>query len=123
MPDSRVILFVFNLDSGVLQSLRDYSTGKAAASAADACPLSRITHSPLGIKKEWKRFIKELDIPSRSLDRDEFMREFGAGRVTYPVVLIRRGTELGVLVSTEELQASRELSDLILLVRERLRNL
>jgi len=51
------------------------------------------------------------------------MREFGAGRVTYPVILIRRGTELGVLVSTGELQTCRELSDLIPLVQERLRNL
>lgn len=120
MPDSKTLLFVFNLDSRVLQELHDYSSGNAPAPAADACPLYRITHSPLGTKKEWKRFIKELDIPSRSLDRDEFMREFGKDRVTYPVVLIKRGPDLGVLASTEELQACRELDNLIALVKERL---
>jgi hypothetical protein len=86
----------------------------------DSCILSRVTHSPVGIKKEWKRFLKDLRIPSRSLDRNEFLHEFGNHPLTFPVVLFRNGTELSVLISTEELNRCRDLSDLIHLVREAL---
>jgi hypothetical protein len=123
MQDPLVILFVNNIDSGVLLSLHDYSTSKSDISGADASPLSAITHSPVGIKKEWKRFLKELPIPSRSLDRNEFTTEFGNRPVAFPVVLLKKGTELSILVSAEEIRACRELSDLIHLVRERISNL
>ena len=120
MPDTTALLFIHNLDSGVLESLHDYSSSRGAASKADDCPLSRITHSPVGVKKEWKRFLKELGIPTRSMDRDEFTREFGNRPITFPVVIYKRGAELSILISTEELNQCRELSDLIGLVGERL---
>jgi len=120
MPDSKTLLFVHNLDSGVLQSLHDYSSGKPVSSKGDACILSIMTHSPVGMKKEWKRFLKDLPIPTRTLDRDQFVAEFGHRTVTFPVVLLKRGMELGVFISTEELNRCRDLSDLIHLVQERL---
>jgi hypothetical protein len=120
MPDTKTLLLVHNIDSGVLQSLQDYSTSKVSGSGADSCILSRVTHSPVGIKKEWKRFLKDLSIPSRSLDRNEFLHEFGNRPLTFPVVLFKNGTELSVLISTEELNRCRDLSDLILLIREAL---
>jgi hypothetical protein len=123
MQDPLVILFVNNIDSGVLLSLHDYSASKSDISGVDASPLSAITHSPVGIKKEWKRFLKDLSIPSRSLDRNEFTTEFGNRPVELPVVLLKRGTELSILVSAEEIRACRELSDLIHLIRERISKL
>ena len=120
MPGSKTLLIVDNTDSGVLPSLKDFSAGTAAASGAGTCTLSTITHSPLGMKKEWKRFLKDLEIPSRSLDRDEFLLEFKRHQTTFPVVLVQKGTELAVLINTEELNRCRDLNDLILLLRQRL---
>jgi len=120
MPEPRTLLFIHNLDSGVLQSLHDYTSGKPPSSKSDPCTLSIMTHSPVGMKKEWKRFLKDLEIPSRTLDRNEFVSEFGHRPVTFPVVLVKRGTELAIFISTEELRECRDLSDLIQLVRERL---
>jgi hypothetical protein len=120
MPDSTTILFVYNTNSGVLPSLKDYSTGKAVVSGADTCRLSAFTCSPVGTKKEWKRFLKELPFPSRSLDRIEFLSEFMHFPTSFPVVLIRRGTELSVLISTEELNRCSDLHDLTLLLEQRL---
>lgn len=123
MQDSPVILFIYNLDSAVLQSVHEYSTGKAALAGADVSPLSRLTHSPLGIKKEWKRFIKELPVPSRSLTRDEFIMEFGNISLSFPVIIYKKGATLSVLVSTDEIRACRELGDLIHLVKGRILDL
>ncbi|NMB78038.1 MAG: hypothetical protein GYA23_02955 [Methanomicrobiales archaeon] len=118
MPDSITLLFVYNLDSGVLESLHDYSTGRSTGKTA--CPLSAITHSPVGMKKEWKRFIKDLGITSRCLDRDQFSREFGSRSIAYPAVLVKRGTELSVLISADAVRQCQELGDLITLLKERL---
>jgi hypothetical protein len=120
MPDTDTLLFVHNIDSGVLQPLHDYSSSKGTPSGSDACTLSRITHSPVGVKKEWKRFLKDLRIPSRTLDRNEFLSEFGHRTLTFPAVLIKHGTELSVLINSMELASCRDLGDLIHLVEERL---
>ena len=122
MPGSKTLLIVDNIDSGVLPSLKDFSAGTAAASGVGTRTLSTMTHSPVGMKKEWKRFLKDLEIPSRTLERSEFTSEFGSGhpKMTFPVVLIQTGTELAVLLNTEEISRCRDLHDLILLLRQRL---
>lgn len=119
MPQEEILLFVSNSDSGVLPKIKNYS-GESAASRSDGCNLSALTHSPVGMKKEWKRFIKELTIPSRVLDRDEFRAEFGNGITTFPVVLVRSGRGLSVLISPDELNRCRMLEDLMNLLQQRL---
>jgi hypothetical protein len=119
MPQEETILFVCNSDSGVLPEIKNYSS-VTATSRADICNLSAIIYSPLGMKKEWKRFIREQKITSRVLDRNEFRAEFGPGITTFPAVLIRSGKGLAVLVSTDELNRCRELEDLIGFLQQRL---
>jgi hypothetical protein len=118
MPQEMTLLFVCNSDSGVLPKIKNYSSNNVV-SGADNCNLSTLIHSPVGIKKEWKRFIKDQKIPSRILDRNEFRAEFGQGITTFPVVLIGTGTSLAVLISTDELNRCRELEDLIGLLQHR----
>jgi len=113
------LLFVSNCDSGVLPQIKDYSA-HASTPRADGCSLSALTHSPVGMKKEWKRFLKEQHLPSRVLDRNEFSAQFGSGITTFPVVLIRTSGGLRVLVSTDELNRCRELEDLMGLLQQRL---
>lgn len=122
MPGTKTLLIIDNTNSGVLQPLKNFSAGTAAASGAGTRTISGITHSPVGMKKEWKRFLKDLDIPSRTLDKSEFLSEFGSGhhQTTFPVVLVQKGTELAVLISTEDISRCRDLNDFILLLRQRL---
>jgi hypothetical protein len=122
MPGLKTLLFVNNTNSGVLLSLKDFSAGKSASYGAGICNLSVITHSPVGMKKEWKRFLKDLEIPSRFLDREEFLSEFTFAhpKTTFPLVLVQKGTELSVLIETEELNRCRDLNDLIHLMKQRL---
>jgi hypothetical protein len=122
MPGQKTLLIIDNTNSGVLQPLKDFSAAKAAASSADSHTLSMLTHSPVGMKKEWKRFLKDLEIPSRTLEKSEFLSEFGSGHreMTFPVVLLRQGAELAMLISTEELNRCRDLNDLIFLMKQRI---
>jgi hypothetical protein len=120
MPGLKTLIFVYNTDSGVLGVIRDFSAHTKSASGSDVCNLSTITHSPVGMKKEWKRFLKDLEIPSQSLGRNEFTSKFGNLQITYPVVLLQKGTALTILIGTDELNRCRDLGDLILLVKGRI---
>jgi hypothetical protein len=122
MTGRKTLIFVYNSNSGVVLALRDYSASPLVPSGTDSCALSAITNSPVGMKKEWKRFLKNLEIPSRCMDRAEFISEFKSGhsQTTFPVVLLQTGSEFSVLISTEELNQCRDLNELILLMKERL---
>ena len=69
-PDLKTILFIYNTNNGALKSLLDYFAGSASADETDVCRLNALTSSAAGIKKEWKGFLKDLNIPSRLLDRE-----------------------------------------------------
>ena len=61
MQHGKVLVFVNNFDSGVLPTARDFS-GREPSRGTDGCKLYLLTTSPVGTKKEWKRFIRELGI-------------------------------------------------------------
>jgi hypothetical protein len=117
MSQEESLLFVCNNDSEVLPRLKDYS---GHSSDTSGCSLSMLIQSPVGVKKEWKRFLRELKFSSHILDRDDFCTEFGNGITTFPAVLLRTGRKPKVLISTEELNRCRELGDLMALVQQRL---
>ena len=122
MPGTKTLLIVDNINSGVLQPFKNFSAGTSAVSGTGTHTLSTLTHSPVGMKKEWKRFLKDLDIPSRTLDRSEFLSEFSSEhhQTTFPVVFVQKGNDLAILISTEELNQCRDLNDLIVILRQRL---
>jgi len=118
MPLERTLIFIFNSDSGVLPKIKDYAS-RAAAPGGDGCSLYSLTYSPIGMKKEWKRFIRDLGIPARFLNRNEFSSEFGPRALKFPVVLLQAGSELRLFISTEEINRCAGLGDLIDLVQQR----
>ena len=120
-PGPDTLLFIYNSDSSRLPGLKDYTAGTPAAFRTENCALSAITHSPVGMKKEWKRFIRDLAIPSRFLNRNEFFSEFGQCLTAFPVVLLQKETELEILVSAEELSRCRTLNDIISLLEQQIR--
>ncbi|WP_321505785.1 hypothetical protein [uncultured Methanoregula sp.] len=119
MPQEETLLFVCNSNSGVLPRMKNYSANSSISPAED-CHLSALIYSPVGMKKEWKRFIREQKLPSQVLDRNEFREQYGYGITMFPVVLVRTGRGLAVLISTEELNRCRELEDLMGLLKQRL---
>ncbi len=119
MQPVRTLVFVYNLDSGVLPKIKDYAA-TAPAPEPDGCRLFTLTNSPIGMKKEWKRFVKDLGMPARFLPRNEFVREFGQVLSGFPAVLVHDGTELALLISRDEINRCQDLDELIRLVRQRI---
>jgi hypothetical protein len=122
MRSGQVLIFVYNCDRGNLSSLRNY-TRKAVDEKAPECSLLDLISSPVGIKKGWKRFVSELEIPSRFLHRDEYEEEFGAILAPLPAVLLHSRKTKSLFISADELSRVRSLEDLILLVSQRVATL
>jgi hypothetical protein len=120
IPDLKSLLFIYNHDSSMLQEIKDYTASTPAAPRADDCTLCAITHTPVGMKKEWKRYLRHLKIPSRFLNRNEFFSEFGCFQTTFPVILLQKGKELAVLIRSEELDRCGTLNDIITLIEQHL---
>jgi hypothetical protein len=120
IPGLKSLLFVYNQDSSMLQAIKDYTTSTSSGPRTDDCTLCAITHSPVGMKKEWKRYIRDLKIPSRFLNRNEFFSEFGDFQTTFPVILLQKGKDLAVLIHAEELDRCGTLNDVITLIEQHL---
>jgi hypothetical protein len=118
MPHGKTLVFVYNFDSGVLPTIQELA-GREPPRGSDGCKLYLLTSSPVGTKKEWKRFIRELNHPARFLSRNEFSSEFGTGPTLFPAIFIQTGKDLSPAVSADEINQCRALEDLISLVRQR----
>ena len=118
MQPGRSLLFVYNVDSETLPKTNDHM--RMAGSGKETCGLLALTFSPLGMKKEWRRFVHALDIPARFLSRDEFVGEFRNSTTPFPAVFLQAGPDLFVFISSDEISQCARLEDLVALVQQRL---
>lgn len=113
--------FVYNADSGLGNTLLD-GAHKVLSPATYACKLCQLTHGAFTERKAWKDFRQSHTLPMHFLHKDEFRKEFASKyghAYNFPVVLGNTGSELEVVVSRDELNALKTVSDLILLLQTR----
>ena len=70
MAAERKIVFVYNADGGLPAQLKDY-VHKIVAPQTYPCSLCAITFGNLGMKRAWRRFVRDLPYPAVFLHRDE----------------------------------------------------
>ena len=58
--DEKTIVFVYNADSGIINSVKDYFQ-KIVNPSTYSCNLCALTFNNTGMKKEWKGFIEDVD--------------------------------------------------------------
>ena len=122
MRSGQTLLFVYNCDRGNLSAIKDYSQRTVNEKAPD-CRLLALISTPVGMKKSWKRFISDLEIPSRFLHKDEYEEEFGAILTPLPVVLLQTQKSRSLFISADELSRVQTVEDLITFVSQRLATL
>lgn len=121
MRSDRTLIFVYNADSDAMPRANDLMS-RPTGTLTDPCLLLDLTFSPIGMKKEWKRYISGLKIPVRFLARDEFTSEFRsyASAATFPGAFLLVGKDLFVIATPEEIRQCGDISDLIAIVEKRL---
>ncbi len=118
MPEP-TLLFVYNADSGTLNALKD-AIHKVVKPSTYPCSLCAVTYGNLGIKRDWKTFISGLRVPAEFLHRDEFCAQYDCKDVTYPVAFLMENGKRTELISTEEMNATNTLDEMINLVSQKL---
>lgn len=112
------LLFVYNADSGIVNTLKDY-VHKIVKPSTYPCSLCAVTFGNLGMKKEWETFISELDIPVEFLHRDEFKEQYDIPEAEFPSAYLKKDEKLTLVISREEMNATGSLEDMIQLVKDK----
>jgi hypothetical protein len=76
------------------------------------CNLCALTHSAVGMRKEWRRFLGGLDAPLEFLHADELEERYGVMGVPLPAIFKRDGGNMEVLVGAASINACKTIDDL-----------
>jgi hypothetical protein len=115
MRQDHFLLFVTDEDSSVLTELTN-SLDKTTSARKPRCTLSALIFSPVGMKKEWKRFTGNLGIPVRFLHSDEAGKELKDIHAAFPAVFLQTGDIVRVIIHAEDINRCATLEDLMSLV-------
>lgn len=114
---SSTLIFVYNADSGPVSGLFDLGH-KILSPSTYQCSLCTLTHGPFTEKEAWKEFRQSVGLPMEFLHRDEFEKKYEL-TFEYPVIL-RKNSNLEVLMAKKEIDAISDLDGLIVAVKKRI---
>lgn len=112
------LIFVYNADSSLFSQLTDYAH-KLISPSTYQCNLCALTYGNVGMKNQWKEFVKSLNVNSEFLHKDEFENKYNYS-IDYPVVL-KYDSKISVLISADQLKKLRSLKKLISSVKNKLK--
>ncbi len=116
------LIFVYNADSGgVFTGLKD-TLHKTFRKSTYGCNLCQVTFGAFGMKKDWKNFVSNLDVPVEFkkkdkfsfefLHKDEFDEKFKVTDAKFPSAYVLENGELSLFISQEEMNSVKEIEEL-----------
>ena len=117
MSADLVLLFVYNADTGLFNTMADIGH-KIFSPQTYSCDLCQLTHGYFSERAEWGAFVEQLGMESRFLHRDEFRQEFPDRPDALPAIFIQRGNELSLCIDSVKLHQYEDLDELISAIRE-----
>lgn len=113
------LIFVYNADSGLFNTLTDMAH-KIFAPQTYQCSLCAITYGNFAIRKEWQEFLQTLDAELEFLHRDELQEKYGIADIALPVIFSKSADGLHVWLSAYEINHCRDLEELKILITSRM---
>ena len=108
---ARQLVFVYNADSGMFNTLTDIAH-KVFSPQTYECNLCAISHSYLSERSEWKEFIQNLGIECEFLHRDEFFKKYDLEGKDFPAIFELLDGKLTLQLSSEEINNCKSMDDL-----------
>ena len=115
------LIFIYNAKSGFTHGIMDLIR-KSASPKTYPCKLCQMTFSGATMNKIWKNYVASLNIPSTFLHRNEFEQTYPNIKTKYPAVLLKSNKSLKIVLSAEDFAKLKDLSDLINVMNERLKD-
>lgn len=113
------LVFVYNADSGLFNTLTDMAH-KIFSPQTYQCNLCAITYGNFAIRKEWQAFLETLAVEMEFLHRDELQEKYAVRDVALPVIFTKSVKGLQVWVSAEEINQCHDLAELKTIITARL---
>jgi hypothetical protein len=113
------LIFVYNADSGLFNTLAD-AAHKIFSPKTYKCNLCALTHTHLGMRREWKAFVESLRRPVEFLHADEAKACYGIEGLPLPLILTKDDRGVKTLVGASSINDCRSIEDLKHLITERL---
>ena len=117
-----ILIFVYNADSGLFNSLTDLAH-KLFSPQTYQCNLCALTYSTIGMRRDWKAFIENIEFPLLFLHRDEFYRQYKHTEADLPAVFVLEDDRVQVWISADEINGLPSIDALKALIIKRLRSL
>ena len=114
------IIFVYNADSGLFNGIKDL-IHKNFSAATYPCSLCAVTYNNLGMRGEWRQFIRSLNREVEFLHRDELADQYGIQNVPLPAAF-RKGVDTGpeLWLNAEQMNSCKSLEDLQQMILKKL---
>ncbi len=109
------VVFVYNADSGVFNTLADIAH-KLISPASYQCNLCSLTHGYFNIRDVWLEFLGDLDTDIEFLHRDEYIKQYGESDIGLPAIFIKDDKQLKLWIDKDainQMQSTDELMELI----------
>lgn len=113
------IVFVYNADSGIFNTVSDIAH-KIFSPETYSCNLCAITYGNFGIRAEWKEYLESLEADLEFLHRDELSEKYGIAEISLPAVLLKKGAVCEEWISADEIATYSSVDDLKRIISERL---
>lgn len=113
------LLFVYNADSGLFNTVTDIAH-KILSPSTYACNLCALTHGHFKVREEWVGFLNTLDADCEFLHRDEFHAHYGRQDTRLPAIFTTTAGEPMLLIDADTLSDCTTLDQLITLLTQRL---
>ncbi|MBX9797055.1 hypothetical protein [Sphingomonas sp.] len=114
------LVIVYNANAGMVAGVMD-SVHKLVSPATYPCQLCAVTYGLARMRREWRAFLAELDMPLLFHHRPDFRATFPqAADWPLPLVAVEADGELTTLVSAADFAAIPDLATLIATMRARL---
>lgn len=105
------LLFIYNADSGIANALIDQ--GKKYLTPSEyACQLCMVSYGSFGMRKDWKKFTKELPYEIVFLHRNELEESYPSIKTSFPAVILIDRDKTKILLSAEDFKNIASLDDL-----------
>src|SRR5689334_9393969 len=105
------LVFVYNAESGLFNTLAD-AAHKIFSPRTYPCNLCALTHSAVGMRREWREFLDGLDATPEFLHADELEERYGVEGLSLPAIFRREERGMEVLVDADSINGCKTLDEL-----------
>lgn len=116
---NKKVIFVYNADSGVVSVVKDFWK-KILRPSSYECNLCMQTFSTFGMKKDWKKFVKNLDVETEFQHKDEFEERYEINDAKYPSAYVQDNGSLTLFITQDEMNAVKSLEEMETLVSKKI---